>query len=197
MRTEAYTLASLYDRMRAIMFEQRIPVDKAIPILQAEIAADPEELAAWWEAMGAFFLKSAEAEVWRLGGPSKLTGGAQAPARPAPRPGEECPAEPRRGSWKTDLNPLDVSFPVGTTGVVKRLGDWNRADILAHAECFHANARRIAEEGDAWISVAGQMTDGETLEDAVPRIAVEVEAVPLPAALRVVVTHLQKMKEVA
>ncbi len=188
MMSETYTIPTLYERIRRVMTTRGIPADQAIPIVHAELAHDPAELVRCWSSLGAVFLKLLEEEIWRQGGPTKMRVPTPVgPLPPLPSASAMVPAAPRSrtvraSSWRDAASPLDMLMPVGATGVKKRLGDFNREDVLAVAEHYTANGRKMMEAGQAWTRTAERMEEGETLERALQRIPVE-ERGDLPVKL--------------
>lgn len=168
-----YTLEALYDRIRKAMFAEKCTVNDAILAVHKEIGQDPEEVVKWWTALGPWWLKMAEDEVWKRGGPSKLKGYVpQAPAATsgsAPRPLTGRSVTPRP-SWRANVNPLDMVLPVGDTGEKKRLGSFTRTDMLAMRDHYRTKGRQLIEEGDRWEGVAEQMGDDQVLEDVIEQL---------------------------
>jgi hypothetical protein len=178
----SYQLPCLYEMIRTVMVKEQVPEAEAIRRVCAAIAENPQELKRWWEAMGELWLRETVEEVYdRYGGPHKLTPRCQNPA-PLPKPAVE--RAPRR-DWKTEVKPLDVKYPVGATGRIKRLGAWTQADMMEQCEYFHAKAKRLRDEGDRWAATAERMQEEETLEVALQRFTEEDRAV-LPERLRVI-----------
>ncbi len=61
-------------------------------------------------------------------------------------------------------------LPVGSTGIRKRVGDFTREDTFAFGAHLRAKGHQLLDEAEKWTAAAEQMEEGETLEQALPRI---------------------------
>lgn len=78
---------------------------------------------------------------------------------------------PKRRSWREKVsNPMDITMPVGRSGVVKRVGDFTKDDVLLVAAAYTEKAFEAASAAEAWTGFAAKMEAGETIESASARL---------------------------
>lgn len=159
-------------------------MDAALEELSLELAAG-EQLRGCWAVLGAWWLHAAykqmtAARVNRpdlpLPGFVLVPAGANQAATPAPEEGGPGTSMRRaygpslRGtSWREKVDPLQVSMPVGNTGVRKPLGDFTREDVLQVRESYLGRARAAEETAEAWHRIAQRMGEGDTLRHVAER----------------------------
>lgn len=194
-----YTPDGMYALIQRVMRDKTIPADEAIPFVVADLASDPDELVRWWKALGTFWLKATESAHWG-DTPTTAVMGRWAPAAPAPAPAtsptptskaeaeEEKPEielKPKRGSWREGVTTLDLVLPVGSTGELKRLGSWTRADVLANRAMYIERGQKLIEDGERWGRLGELMEPDEMLEHVLLRVRhVQINVEQLPVELR-------------
>ena len=160
------TLTELPNRAAAIALHGQLlraspgrTVTPATAVLFArQIAADPKELAAAWEVLGAWALRALDRMMLHEG---RVRDRRDRP--PMERTAGQVidPNQPR--SWYQRLPLWKRPVAIGNTGKRKALGELTHGDCQTIAQFYMNSASTLREKGDRWAAISRSLKAHETL----------------------------------
>lgn len=156
MTEDNYSPRALGAMVRDIMADEGMTLDDAVEAAHTRVRS---ALDSWWDGIGQWVIREAERDLLRR--PDATVRG--------PRHSNPHAARPKSWRERYQSDPslvMDMEFPVGASGVRRRIGDLTRSDVYAIKEFYVGAANTMLFRGEYWGRIGDAMSEDETIEQA-------------------------------